>query len=222
MQPYFLPYVGYWQLLNAVDEFILLDDAQYITRGWVNRNKIVIGNKEHWMTIPLVGASKNKYINDIEIVPFDQWLPKLRRKLEIEYKKAPYFKEGLQCFDEITNSRLLNLSEFLLHSINTVNELLGIETIVRVASEISPRGNLAGESRIISICKSEGASIYINPIGGKELYEATHFQQEGLMLQFLETDIQDDALLHSILDVIMRVGRIGARDQLGNFMILQN
>ena len=89
MQPYFLPYLGYWQLLNTVDKFIILDDVQFIKRGWINRNKILNDGQKDWLSIPLLNAKISQNINQIEIVNPDEWRPKMLRKIEYNYKKYP-------------------------------------------------------------------------------------------------------------------------------------
>ena len=84
MQPYFLPYIGYFQLMKAVDRFIVYDDVSFITRGWINRNRILIGQKPMTFVIPLAGASQNKLINEIAIVDDDHWRRKLQRSVELQ------------------------------------------------------------------------------------------------------------------------------------------
>ena len=112
MQPYFLPYIGYWQLINTVDKFVILDDVQYITRGWINRNKICINDKEQWITIPLKDASKNKLINEIQICPTEQWIPKLQRTTTYNFRNSPNFEEGYKLFNKILSCKINDLTSF--------------------------------------------------------------------------------------------------------------
>ena len=104
MQPYFLPYIGYWQLINAVDKFVILDDVQYITKGWVNRNKIIVNGKENWITIPLKNANRNRMINEIEICDKSLWLPKFERSIKYNFKNSIFFKEIYELIDCILNN----------------------------------------------------------------------------------------------------------------------
>lgn len=88
MQPYFIPYMGYWQLLNYVDKFVILDDVQYITRGWINRNKISLHKKDYWLKIPLKNANKNKIINEIYIENQNIIIRKILRTIELNFIKS--------------------------------------------------------------------------------------------------------------------------------------
>jgi hypothetical protein len=88
MQPYFLSYIGYWQLIHAVDKFVILDDVQYITKGWINRNKIIVNGKEQWITIPMMNANKNRMINEIEIWDKSQWFPKFNKLISYNFSKS--------------------------------------------------------------------------------------------------------------------------------------
>jgi hypothetical protein len=103
MQPYFLPYIGYFQLINAVDEFIIYDDVNFINKGWINRNNILVNNKASLFTIPLREASQNKLINEIEIIQDGKWQNKLVKTIEQSYKKAPNFADFFPILSEIIN-----------------------------------------------------------------------------------------------------------------------
>jgi len=194
MQPYFLPYIGYWQLINAVDKFIILDDVQYITRGWVNRNKFIINGKENWITIPLKNANRNRMINEIEICDKFLWLPKFERSIKYNFKNSIFFKEIYKLIDGILNNEENNLSKYLLNSISSICNYLGIKTDILVSSSCSPKRELQGESRIIEICKNIGANTYINLPGGKNLYNNSSFSDEGIDLHFLEKTKNEEYL----------------------------
>ena len=187
MQPYFLPYIGYWQLINAVDKFVILDDVQYITKGWVNRNKIIVNGKENWITIPLKNANRNRMINEIEICDKPLWLPKFERSIKYNFKNSIFFKEIYELIDCILNNEENNLSKYLLNSISSICNYLGIKTDILVSSSCSPKRELKGESRIIEICKNIGANTYINLPGGKNLYNYSSFSEEGIELKFLDS-----------------------------------
>ena len=119
MQPYFLPYIGYWQLINAVDKFVILDDVQYITKGWINRNKIYINGNDQWFTIPLECASRNKLINEIKILPHSEWFPKLSRTINYNYKNDKHYKEFYPLLEDI-----LLYNDFLKSSLINVESVL--------------------------------------------------------------------------------------------------
>lgn len=194
MQPYFFPYLGYWQLLAAVDTFVILDDVNYINRGWINRNRIAINGEPSWLTVPLQGASQNKHICDIDIAPDDGWKKRLHRTLATAYAKAPHSANTLALFEQWLAHADGNLSTALHRSITQVAESLDINTTIIPSSRIYPKGELKGAERILDICKREGAAAYVNPPGGKELYDAAMFREAGIELLFLQPDLHQDEL----------------------------
>lgn len=211
MQPYFFPYLGYWQLLAAVDTFVILDDVNYINRGWINRNRIAINGEPSWLTVPLQGASQNKYICDIDIASDDGWKKRLQRTLATAYAKAPQSANVLALFEQWLAQADGDLSAALHRSITQVAESLDIKTTIIPSSRIYPKGDLKGADRILDICRREGASVYVNPPGGKELYDAAMFREAGIELLFLQPDLHQDELrsgasdgsVLSILDSMM-------------------
>ena len=86
MQPYFLPYIGYWQLLNAVDQYVIYDDVNFINRGWINRNRILINGKPAYFNLPVLGASQNKLIREIKVNPDKKLMDKNLKTIELAYK----------------------------------------------------------------------------------------------------------------------------------------
>src|SRR4051812_7809722 len=98
MQPYFVPYLGYFQLLAAVDKIVLLDDVNFINGGWINRNRIRVNGQPHWLTLPLAQASQNRLINEINIVDDPAWKRKAVRTLELTYQEAPFVDQILPFF----------------------------------------------------------------------------------------------------------------------------
>ena len=218
MQPYFLPYIGYWQLIHAVDKFVILDDVQYITKGWVNRNKIIVNGKENWITIPLKNANRNRMINEIEICDKSLWLPKFERSIKYNFKNSIFFKEIYELIDCILNNEENNLSKFLLNSISSICNYLGIKTDILVSSSCSPKRELKGESRIIEICKNIGANTYINPPGGKNLYNNSSFSEEGIDLHFLEQK-KNEEYLCSIAQILFRKNKQDIKSELYKFKL---
>lgn len=211
MQPYFFPYLGYWQLLAAVDTFVILDDVNYINRGWINRNRIAINGEPSWLTVPLQSASQNRLICDIDIAPDDGWKKRLQRTLATTYAKAPHSANALALFARWLAHADGNLSAALHHSITQVAESLAIKTAIIPSSSIHPKAELKGADRILDICRREGAAVYVNPPGGKELYDAAMFREAGIELRFLQPDLHQDELrsgasdgsVLSILDSMM-------------------
>lgn len=189
MQPYFMPYIGYFQLINAVDKFIIYDDVNYINRGWINRNNILISGKPSLISIPLVGASQNKRIKDIALVTDQKWRNKLLKTIEQNYKKAPQFNVVYPMLLQVINVDAGTISEFNYHGIKAVCKYLGIRTSIIPSSELYANSELKGQYRILDICIKEKAQHYINPTGGIGLYNFEVFSKEGISLSFMKSEL---------------------------------
>ena len=187
MQPYFLPYIGYFQLINAVDKFIILDDVNYINRGWINRNNILVDGKKHLFTIPLEDASQNKRINEIRISSENKWQQKFLKTTELNYKKAPHFTNVFPLIEEIITKAEEKISVFNYHSIVKVCDYIGIKTEIVPESGRYQNTEMKGQARIVDICLKEQASVYINSIGGAELYSKEQFRNNNLDLYLLNS-----------------------------------
>lgn len=210
MQPYFLPYIGYWQLLNTVDYYVIYDDVNFIKRGWINRNNLLMDGKATRFNIQIQGASQNKLINESRVSDDKNWKVKLLKTIENCYKKAPYYENVYPIINEVINFEEDNLSRFIENSIKMICNYLKIDTKIIISSELRKNDNLKGQDKIIDICKIMKADEYYNAIGGKELYSEDDFKKNGIKLRFLKTqDIKykqfgDEFIPNlSILDVIM-------------------
>jgi hypothetical protein len=186
MQPYFFPYIGYFQLLNYSDKFVLLDDVNYINRGWINRNRILINGNAHWFTLPLKEASQNKHINEIEIFASYKEKKKMIKTIELAYKKANYFKVAFPLIEEIILHEEKNLSKFLYNSILKLSNYFNIKTQIIPSSSIYGNNHLKGQERIIDICIKENTKEYLNLPGGIELYNREEFRKKNIILLFLK------------------------------------
>ena len=210
MQPYFLPYIGYFQLLAEVDKFVVLDDANFIKKGWINRNRILINGEPHTFTVPLRGVSQNLRICDIELAEESLWRYKLLKTIRQAYVKAPCFDEVFELMERVINFPSKRLDEFLLNSLHEIANLLLLDVNIVESSRCYGNANLKAQARILDICKREGAIKYINANGGSDLYDKAAFSEQGVELNFLrprpmeymqykETHIPS----LSILDVLM-------------------
>ncbi|MDG6881127.1 WbqC-like protein family [Phocoenobacter uteri] len=189
MQPYFFPYIGYFQLISAVDKFVIYDDVNYIKGGYINRNSIYEKNKgRQYINLVLDKASPNKLIKDISLNQQNIWKDKLLKQISQNYSKAPYFKSVFPIIESIIYSPELNLSLFLHHSIKCICDYLGIETEIISTSEHYNNKGIGRFERIVDICGKENCSEYINPIGGVELYHKDEFRKYNIDLFFLKTN----------------------------------
>lgn len=184
MQPYFLPYIGYFQLIKTVDVYVIYDDVQYIKGGWINRNNILLHGQKFMINLLLSGASPNKMINEV-LVQRDQ--RKLLKTIEVAYKRAPFFKTIYPEIIKICESENLNLAKFVGNSIQTVSKYLKITTKIIYSSEIVKNNELKAHEKVIEICKLLGANTYLNAIGGQELYHRWEFLKNGIDLKFIQT-----------------------------------
>ena len=185
MQPYFFPYIGYWQLIHAVDRFVIYDDVNYIKGGWVNRNRILINGKPTFITAPLHQSSPFKRICDTTLEPSLIWRSKLVKMVELTYRKATYFIEVFPVVERLIRHETDNLSDYLAHQLQTLSDFMGINTEFVVTSRRYENIELSGQERVLDVCKREGATTYINLQGGQTLYDRTAFTKYGVDLKFL-------------------------------------
>lgn len=189
MQPYFFPYLGYWQLLNAVDKYVIYDDVNFIKNGWINRNNILLNGQKHMLTIPLDGASPNLLINQVKVTYNDKEKEKILRTIEMAYKKAPYFDQVFPIIVSVIKEESNLISRALINQFKLVCAYLGITTELIVSSELEKNNELHAQDKVLHICKILGATDYINAIGGQELYSHDDFQKHDINLWFLKTDL---------------------------------
>ena len=185
MQPYFFPYIGYFQLIQLVDIYVIADDLNFIKNSYIKKNSILDNGAPALISLQLIGASQNKLINEIEV---GNDIDKLLTAIQRRYAKAPYFKDVFPLLETILSSKEKNLARFLGYSLMEISTYLGMQTKILYSSEIEKNNDLKFDARIMDICKSVGADQYINAIGGKELYDKDKFATEGIELSFLETN----------------------------------
>lgn len=225
-QPYFMPYIGYWQLINAVDVFIISDDYNYIDRGWINRNYILQNGQAKYFNIEIGHASSRKKINQLYLSERMEAEKKLLH-LRTVYRRAPYFEEGYELMRQILEYSDKNLAAFLEYSIRCVCDYLNIKTQFVRSSEIPHNDELKKEYRIYDQCRYVGADIYINAIGGQKLYTYEQFKEQGIKLGFIKTgDIHYKQLWYdfvpnlSIIDVVMFNSLEKIKQMLNEYTIL--
>ena len=186
MQPYFMPYIGYWQLMAAVDTYVVYDDVNYIKGGWVSRNNILLNGQKHMFTITLNGASPNKLFNEITI---KDDFKKFSRLIESAYKKAPYYNEVSALLERIYSFEDRSLGAFMMNSFQVVLDYLEIDTKLILSSSIEKDNSLKAKDKVKHICHLLGADTYYNAIGGQELYDKADFKADGIDLHFVKTDL---------------------------------
>ncbi|MWC30898.1 WbqC family protein [Paenibacillus sp. MMS18-CY102] len=186
MQPYFLPYIGYFQLLKAVDLFVVYDNIEYTKKGWINRNRFLQQGKDAYFTIPLQKDADHLHVVQRKVATgFNP--DKLLNPIKNAYKKAPFFVEGYGVIQEAVKWEERNLFEFIHRSIGLAANRLRIDTPVVVSSSLPIDHSLRAQEKVLAICDHLRASIYYNPIGGMDLYSKEQFSRQGVALSFLRS-----------------------------------
>lgn len=227
MQPYFFPYIGYFHLIYAVDNFVVYDDVNFINKGWINRNFILFNNDKKLLSLSLVKATQNKLINEISIFEPEKSAEKILNLISISYKKAPFYKDVFPLLEEIMFYKEDNLSIFLQNNIKKICEYLDIHTKILVSSQIEKNNDLKGQEKILEICKKLNTDNYINPIGGVELYDKQNFQNNNIILNFIKTEgiaypqFKNEFIANlSIIDVLMFNSKEKVHEMLKNYILL--
>jgi hypothetical protein len=228
MQPYFMPYVGYFQLINSVDQFVIYDNIQYTKKGWINRNRILANGKDQLITLPI--KKDSDYLDVIERELSESWEKDKNKMINIiksSYNKAPYFEETFELISKCLNNPEENLFKFIYDSIILINSYLDIKTPITISSTIDINHTLKSQDKVLSLCKAQNANVYINSIGGVELYDKETFKQNGIKLNFIKSNpIQYKQLNNefiswlSIIDVMMFNSKEQIKEYLNNYTLV--
>jgi len=189
MQPYFFPYLGYFQLVQAVDHFVFYDDVMFIKKGWINRNRILMQGNEFLFTIPLEKQSQNKTIRESTVSWGKEFPNKFMNQLDSAYKKAPNYAEVRGLVEQVLNRKFESLADLASESVQATWAYLGLEKKFYQSSQLSVSEDFGRAERLIEITKSLGESSYINAVNGQELYEKGFFKENGIDLHFLKPNL---------------------------------
>lgn len=211
MQPYFFPYIGYWQLINAVDTFVIYDNIQFTKKGWIRRNRILLNGEDKMISIPVKKDSDYLDINKrylSETINIDKI--KILNQIKMAYSKAPEFPRVFPIIENAVNTNEDNLFDYIFSTIKVILNYLEIDTEIVISSNVDMDHSLKNRDRVTEICKKFEAREYINPIGGVELYNKDDFLSEGINLKFLKSNVMeykqfDNKFIPnlSIIDVLM-------------------
>lgn len=189
MQPYLFPYIGYFQMIKAVDKFVFYDDVNFIKQGWINRNRILLNAKDFMFTVPLQKANSFTLIKDslINDKLYNGWKVKFQQTLNQNYKKAPFFDNVISLIHAILEKEHKSISDLAMDSVREISNYLHLKTEFIISSETYNNQGLDRLERLISICKTEHATEYINAVGGQELYSKEDFKNHGIELHFIKS-----------------------------------
>jgi hypothetical protein len=225
MQPYFFPYIGYFQLINAVDTFIFYDDVNFIKNGWINRNRILLSGESHYLTVQIKGASPNKLIKEVEFI--DNRL-KLLKTIEQAYKKALFYYSVLPVLYDCLTINTNKISELAQYSVIQTCKYLEIDKKFEQSSiSYSNTKSLQKAERLQQICLLNQADNYYNPIGGKSIYNKQDFSDKNINLFFIEPQKFEYKQFNnafipwlSIIDVLMFVDKVTIKKNLNNYILV--
>lgn len=231
MQPYFFPYLGYFQLVQAVDDFVFYDDVMFIKKGWINRNQILMQNTPFLFTIPLLKQSQNKTIRETSVSYGIDFPSKFLTQLSSAYKKAPYYSEVFHLIESVLQDQPASMADLAIRSVEMTWRYLGLEKRFHYSSKIglaNPEWDKA--DRLIAITKSLGSEHYINAKNGELLYDKSYFQNQSCQLNFLQPILpsytqglkkENDFIPGlSIIDILMWNDPISVKNMLLNFQII--
>lgn len=187
MQPYFLPYLGYFQLIHAAKTFVLFDDVNFIKKGWIHRNRILTLQGEHMFSIPIVKASQNKLICDHKIFDVSNFAEHFKKLIESNYKSAPYYNQGIEIVRRILDNLSSDLTDICHHSIEVICQALDLECQLIRSSGLDNDKTLKAENKVADIVQLLSRKTYVNLPGGREIYHADYFQSKGLTLKFIQS-----------------------------------
>lgn len=212
MQPYIFPYIGYFQMINAVDKFVFYDDVNFIKQGWINRNKILVSGHDHLFTVPLSKANSFTLIKDTLVNEklYENWKTRFLQTLSQSYKNAPYFEVIYQLVSEIVNCTHASISGLAISSIKAVSQYMHLKTDFITSSQSYQNKSLERQERLFDICRQENSRHYINASGGRELYKKEDFLKQGIKLDFIKSlpleykQFKNQFVPHlSVIDVLM-------------------
>ncbi len=211
MQPYFLPYLGYFQMMNACDKFVVYDNIQFTKKGWIHRNRMLLNGKDVMFSLPLKNDSDflnvdQRYLGE----NYEKEKNKILGQIRSSYTKAPLFKTVYPVIEDIFNESERNLFVFIFNSLKKIADYLSILTPLVVSSTLDIDHSLKGKYKVMELTKKLGADTYINPIGGVDMYDKQEFAENGITLHFhkmkqlIYPQFANDFIPYlSILDVMM-------------------
>ena len=186
MQPYFFPYLGHFDLINLVDEWIVFDTPQYMRHHWVNRNRVLHPNAGwQYITVPLRKHPQDTPINQVQIAMENDWRNRILRQLEHYRREAPYYKQVAGFLEECFSEASPNLSETNILTLRKTCQRLGISTPFHVFSQmdLALTEDVEGPGDwALNISRVVGASEYVNPPGGAALFNESKFTADNIKL----------------------------------------
>jgi len=228
MQPYLFPYIGYYQLIDAADRFVVADDLQFIKQGWINRNRLLINGAAAFFTVPLKHHPADALIKDVEIdnSAGARWRSPLLKTIANFYRRAASFDAVFPMVERVIGGPFTRIADMARASLREVCGYLGIATSVVESSSVYANAHLKGQDRVIDTCRAEGATDYVNASGGRELYSREAFLAHGVRLHFICSEPAEYPQFRapfvpslSVVDLLMFNTQAGARELLKRYRL---
>jgi WbqC-like protein len=191
MQPYLFPYIGYFQLMHAVDRFVIADDLAFIKQGWINRNRILVNGTASYFTVPVKRHPADALISDVDIDEGQgdrRWPATLLRTVANFYRRAPSFDAVFPMVERVIGGPFTKIADMARASLREVRGYLGIGAEIVDSSARYGNAHLKGQNRVIDTCRIERATDYVNAIGGMTMYSREAFLANGIRLHFVCSD----------------------------------
>ncbi|PAR66751.1 hypothetical protein CGT89_12010 [Vibrio cholerae] len=183
MQPYIFPYLGYYQLVNMADVFVLYDDVNFIKGGYINRNNILVDGAVHRFTLPVPGASSNKKICELS---FSSDINKVLKTISQAYSKAPFYSDVYPLIEMVLQTEKRNIATVCQVGIKSVFDYLGFDKKIIKSTDLTYDRGASPADRLIEMTKLFDDSVYVNSIGGQALYDKEYFDTRGVELKFMK------------------------------------
>jgi hypothetical protein len=189
MQPYLFPYIGYFQLMHAVDRFVIADDLAFIKQGWINRNRLLINGRPAYFTVPVRRHPAAALIREVEIDdgPGKRWRGALLKTIANFYRRAPSFEQVYPLVERVIGGPFTKIADMARASLAQVCDYLAIPVAIVDSSAAYGNAHLKGQDRVIDTCRAERATDYVNAPGGRSLYSRDAFLASGIRLHFVST-----------------------------------
>ena len=196
MQPTYLPWVGYFQLMSAVDIFIVLDNVQFSKRSWQQRNKIKTKNGLKWLTVPVISKGKrNQLIFEVEIDYNNKFPYNHISIIKENYHKAPHFDQFSEIIFNTLNKNHKYLSKLTIELISLIKDILQIKTTIKLSSEFKLPGTK--DELLANLCHEVGASEYVSAPGSKVyLSDSKYFKTLDININYFDYNVINYNQLH--------------------------
>lgn len=231
MQPYFFPYIGYFSLIEYADKFVFFDTPQYISRGWINRNRILTLNGEPtYITVPVEKAPQETPIREIMIDNSKDWRGRIYGQLSAYKRRAPRYSITEAIVHDVLDGFKGNgLSELSIRTVKMMSDILGLKCEYGIFSGM--KENIVEVKKpdewALEISKALEADVYVNPPGGMSFFDRDKYRNAGIEIKFLQSNLRPyrqrigqwvPAL--SVIDVLMFCDEREVTDMLKDYALL--